>query len=349
MEVLDLMIVGEIATCIRSFFHFLKVESMKILEVYNSFEVIILLFSNRDLKKLIIPLIIEQVLALTIGIFDTMMVSQCGQSAVSGVSIVDGLNVLIINIFSALATGGAVVCSQYIGKKDEKMACHSAKQLLFTILGLSLVIMVLCMIFNGNLLNLIFGHIESDVMAYARTYFFFSALSYPFIGLFNGGAALFRSMGNSKVAMTNSFYMNIGNIVLNYFFIFILNMSVKGAAIATLLSRMFCSFIILYMLLNKEHIVHIDTYLKYKFDFSTVKRILKIGIPNGLENGMFQMGKILVQRLVSTFGTAAIASGNYDIMASVMIGGMVPPCAIALSTILFKNRFTKEERDATPG
>mgnify|MGYP000647185402 CR=1 FL=1 len=132
-----------------------------------------MLFSNRDLKKLIIPLIIEQVLALTIGIFDTMMVSQCGQSAVSGVSIVDGLNVLIINIFSALATGGAVVCSQYIGKKDEKMACHSAKQLLFTILGLSLVIMVLCMVFNGNLLNLIFGHIESDVMAYARTYFFF--------------------------------------------------------------------------------------------------------------------------------------------------------------------------------
>ena len=126
-----------------------------------------MLFSNRDLKKLIIPLIIEQVLALTIGIFDTMMVSQCGQSAVSGVSIVDGLNVLIINIFSALATGGAVVCSQYIGKKDEEMACHSAKQLLFTILGLSLVIMVLCMIFNGNLLNLIFGHIESDVMAYA--------------------------------------------------------------------------------------------------------------------------------------------------------------------------------------
>ena len=133
-----------------------------------------MLFSNRDLKKLIIPLIIEQVLALTIGIFDTMMVSQCGQSAVSGVSIVDGLNVLIINIFSALATGGAVVCSQYIGKKDEKMACHSAKQLLFTILSLSLVIMVLCMIFNGNLLNLIFGHIESDVMAYARKHRNFS-------------------------------------------------------------------------------------------------------------------------------------------------------------------------------
>ena len=290
-----------------------------------------MLFSNRDLKKLIIPLIIEQVLALTIGIFDTMMVSQCGQSAVSGVSIVDGLNVLIINIFSALATGGAVVCSQYIGKKDEKMACHSAKQLLFTILGLSLVIMVLCMVFNGNLLNLIFGHIESDVMAYARTYFFFSALSYPFIGLFNGGAALFRSMGNSKVAMTNSFYMNIGNIVLNYLFIFILNMSVKGAAIATLLSRMFCSFIILYMLLNKEHIVHIDTYLKYKFDFSTVKRILKIGIPNGLENGMFQMGKILVQRLVSTFGTAAIAA--HAVAFSLTSIAVVPGMALGLAIL----------------
>lgn len=290
-----------------------------------------MLFSNRDLKKLIIPLIIEQVLALTIGIFDTMMVSQCGQSAVSGVSIVDGLNVLIINIFSALATGGAVVCSQYIGKKDEKMACHSAKQLLFTILGLSLVIMVLCMLFNGNLLNLIFGHIESDVMAYARTYFFFSALSYPFIGLFNGGAALFRSMGNSKVAMTNSFYMNIGNIVLNYFFIFILNMSVKGAAIATLLSRMFCSFIILYMLLNKEHIVHIDTYLKYKFDFSTVKRILKIGIPNGLENSIFQFGKLLVGGLIASYGEVGMtanAIGN-----SITSLPCIPGKAIGLAMI----------------
>ena len=276
-----------------------------------------MLFSNRDLKKLIIPLVIEQVLALTIGMFDTMMVSQCGQSAVSGVSIVDGLNVLIINIFSALATGGAVVCAQYIGKKDEKMASHSAKQLLFTILGLSLVI--------------IFGHIGYDVMAYAKTFFFFSALSYPFIGLFNGGAALFRSMGNSKVAMTNSFYMNIGNIVLNYIFIFILNMSVKGAAIATLLSRMFCSFIILYMLLNKEHTIYIDTYFKYHFDFATVKKILQIGIPNGLENGMFQMGKILVQRLVSTFGTAAIAA--HAVAFSLTSIAVVPGMALGLAIL----------------
>ena len=290
-----------------------------------------MLFSNRDLKKLIIPLVIEQVLALTIGMFDTMMVSQCGQSAVSGVSIVDGLNVLIINIFSALATGGAVVCAQYIGKKDKKMASHSAKQLLFTILGLSLVIMGLCILLNGKILNLIFGHIGHDVMAYAKTYFFFSALSYPFIGLFNGGAALFRSMGNSKVAMTNSFYMNIGNIVLNYIFIFILNMSVKGAAIATLLSRMFCSFIILYMLLNKEHTIYIDTYFKYHFDFATVKKILQIGIPNGLENGMFQMGKILVQRLVSTFGTAAIAA--HAVAFSLTSIAVVPGMALGLAIL----------------
>ena len=285
-----------------------------------------MLFSNRDLKKLIIPLVIEQVLALTIGMFDTMMVSQCGQSAVSGVSIVDGLNVLIINIFSALATGGAVVCAQYIGKKDKKMASHSAKQLLFTILGLSLVIMGLCILLNGKILNLIFGHIGHDVMAYAKTYFFFSALSYPFIGLFNGGAALFRSMGNSKVAMTNSFYMNIGNIVLNYIFIIILNMSVKGAAIATLLSRMFCSFIILYMLLNKEHTIYIDTYFKYHFDFATVKKILQIGIPNGLENGMF-----LVQRLVSTFGTAAIAA--HAVAFSLTSIAVVPGMALGLAIL----------------
>lgn len=293
-----------------------------------------MLFSNKDLKRLIVPLIIEQILALTIGLFDTMMVSQCGQSAVSGVSIVDGLNVLIINIFSALATGGAVVCSQYIGMKDVKKSCHSAKQLLFAILGLSFIIMILCIVFNGGILNLIFGNIEADVMANARIYFFYSALSYPFIGLFNGGAALFRAMGNSKVAMVNSFYMNLCNVILNYFMIFILNMGVKGAAIATLFSRMICACIILYMLLDRNHLVHIDSYLKYNIDISIIKKILQIGIPNGLENGMFQMGKILVQRLVSTFGTAAIAAHAvaFNLTAIAIVPGMA--LGLAMLTVV---------------
>lgn len=295
-----------------------------------------MLFSNKDLKKLIIPLIIEQVLALTIGLFDTMMVSQCGQSAVSGVSIVDGLNVLIINIFSALATGGAVVCSQYIGKKDLDSANNSAKQLLFTILFLAIIMMVLCLGLNGYVLKLIFGHIESDVMNSAKIYFFYSALSYPFIGLFNGAAALFRAMGNSKVAMKNSFYMNIGNVVLNYLFIFVLNKGVAGAAIATLISRMLCAIYVLYLLLDKRLLIYIDSYLKYKFNFDIVKKILTIGIPNGLENGMFQMGKILVQRLVSTFSTAAIAS--HAVAFSLTSIAVVPGMALGLAILTVAGR-----------
>lgn len=293
-----------------------------------------MLFSQQDLKKLIIPLIIEQILALTIGLFDTMMVSQCGQSAVSGVSIVDGINVLIINIFSALATGGAVVAAQYIGMKDIQKSCHSAKQLLLTITGLSLIIMVLCILFHNSLLNLIFGNIETEVMKNANIYFFYSALSYPFIGLFNGAAALFRSMGNSKVAMMNSFYMNVCNVVLNYMMIFIFQMGVRGAAIATLLSRMICACIILYMLLNKEHLIHIDSYLKSNVDWIIIKKILQIGIPNGLENGMFQMGKILVQRLVSTFGTAAIAAHAvaFNLTGIAIVPGMA--LGLAMLTVI---------------
>lgn len=290
-----------------------------------------MLFSNKDLKKLIGPLIIEQILALTIGLFDTMMVSQCGEAAVSGVSLVDGLNILALNIFAALATGGAVVCSQYIGSKNKEKSSDSAKQLLYTIFFLAIMISIVCIIFNTKLITLAFGKVEADVLEACRIYFFYSALSYPFIGLFNGGAALFRSMGNSKVAMINSFFMNICNVGLNYIMIFPLNMGVRGAAIATLISRIVCSLITLHMLKNPNNIVHIDSYTNYKVDFETIKKILKIGVPNGLENGMFQMGKILVQRLVTSFGTAAIAAHAVAFTLSGIV--IVPGAALGLAML----------------
>ena len=180
-----------------------------------------MLFSKRDLYKLIIPLIIEQVLAITIGMADTMMVSSVGEEAVSGISLVDTINNLCIQVFSALATGGAVVSSQYLGRKDAFSACTAAKQLIYSVTAISSVIMLIALIGQKALLRLIFGSIEENVMTHAETYFWLSALSYPFLGIYNSGAALFRSMGNSKISMFSSILMNAINIGGNALTIFV--------------------------------------------------------------------------------------------------------------------------------
>lgn len=149
------------------------------------------LFSKSDLKKLIVPLILEQVLAMLVGLCDTVMVSNVGEAAVSGVSLVDMINQLAITVFSALATGGAVIASQYIGHKNRKRACESANQLLIVVIVISLAVMGICAFGRGPILRLFFGKIEADVMRSARIYFLLSALSYPFLAVYNAGARCF--------------------------------------------------------------------------------------------------------------------------------------------------------------
>lgn len=169
------------------------------------------MFSNKDLRKLIIPLVIEQLLAVTIGMADTVMVSSCGEAAVSGISLVDSINFLLITLFSSLATGGAVIASQYIGRGDHKSASLAAKQLFYASLALSAVLGVIAVFFRKPVLNMVFGSIEADVMAHAQIYFLLSAISYPFLAVYNAGAALFRSMGDSRTTMLISILMNTIN------------------------------------------------------------------------------------------------------------------------------------------
>lgn len=267
-----------------------------------------MMFSNKDLKKLIVPLVIEQLLAVTVGFADTIMVSSVGEAAVSAVSLVDGINILLINIFAALGTGGAVVAAQFIGQGSVEKAKYSAKQLILITAILSLLIMIIVIILNGTLLHLIFGNVEIDVMKNAEIYFLFSAVSYPFIALYNSGAALFRAVGNSKISMLNSAIMNMINIVLNAIFIYGCQWGVFGAVFATLIARMIACIVILYMLSHKEMPLRIDDMKHWCWDYTYIKKILTIGIPSGLENGMFQFGKILVQSLIATFGTYSIAA-----------------------------------------
>ena len=277
-----------------------------------------MLFDRQSLKKLIIPLIVEQFLSISMGLIDTLMVSSCGEAAVSGVSLVDSISVLLIQILSALATGGAVVCSQYIGKKMPKRARLSAGQLMFIMIVTSGAVMLLVLCSYRQLLRLIFGQIDADVMAAAETYFIISAISYPFLGLYNAGAALFRSVGNSRVSMYTSLVMNLLNITGNAILIFGFGQGVFGAAVATLIGRVAAAIVILSLLGRKKKDTDTEdeeevnplrlTWSDLRPQRDVIARILKIGVPSGVENGMFQVGKLLVSSLTATFGTAAIAA-----------------------------------------
>ncbi len=267
-----------------------------------------LFFSNQALLRLLVPLVIEQLLAVTIGMADTVMVTSVGEAAVSGISLVDSINILSIQVFSALAAGGAIVTAQYLGRQEHQNACIAAKQLLYATTALAVMIMAVALIFHRFLLRLVFGNIEPTVMENAIIYFKLSAVSYPFLAIYNAGAALFRSMGNSKVSTLVSFLMNVVNIGGNAILIYGFHWGVAGAATASLVSRAMAAVIMLVLVCHKNNPIHIEKVWKLELRFDMIRRILKIGVPNGVENGMFQIGKLIVQGLVATFGTSAIAA-----------------------------------------
>lgn len=294
------------------------------------------MFTRKDLMKLIIPLIIEQILLVTVGMADSMMVARVGEAAVSGVSLVDSINVLLIGLFGALSTGGAVVSAQYLGRKEEKSACIAGEQLILSVILLALGVMTFAFLLGNSALDWLFGGVSADVMANARIYLFYSAMSYPFIAVYNACAALFRSMGNSKVSMIISFIMNMINIVGNAILIFGFGMGVAGAAIATLVSRIFAAATLFILLLNHKHPIHIEAIKSFRINMVMIKRIMSIGIPNGLENSVFQIGKILVQGIVAGLGTSAITA---NAVAGTVGGfGILPGSAIGLALITVVGR-----------
>ena len=287
------------------------------------------LFSNRELANLIGPLVIEQLLAVLVGMADSIMVANVGEAAVSGVSLVDNIMILIINIFAALATGGAVVAGQYIGRKDEKSACKAATQLVWFVSLSAVAIMILVYFGKDIILNQVFGHITAEVKGHADIYLLIVTASIPFIALYNGGAAIFRAMGNSQVSMRVSLLMNAINVTGNAILVFGLRIGTAGVAIPTLISRMVAAIVITVLLCNQTRILHIDRTLKFRFDGRMIRKILAIGVPNGLENSMFQLGKILVLSLVSTFGTYAIAANA--VSNAIALFQILPGMAISLA------------------
>lgn len=293
-----------------------------------------MLINKKYLKNLIIPLVFEQLLAVSVGMADTLMVSSAGQAAISGVALVDNINRLVIQIMAAFGTGGIVVCSQYFGNLDIKRAKKTCAQLELIMLISSLVIMAFFVVCSHSILRSIFGKVEEDVMVAATTYMVITAVSYPFLGIYSAGAAIFRSVGNSKISMYISLVMNILNIIFNAIFIYVFHMGVFGVALSTLISRIFAGAIMKYEISTAKNPLRITDKKAYILKMSYMMRILKIGIPSGIENGMFQIGKLAVVSMVATLGTDAIVANAiaYQIIDFPNIAGV--SIGLALVTVV---------------
>ena len=291
-------------------------------------------FTNKALVALIVPLVIEQFLNVAVGLADSLMVASVGEAAVSAVSLVDSVNVLLIFALNALATGGAVVCGQFLGRRELHRARDAARQLLVFVTLLAVGITALLYAGKYLVLHVLFGQIEADVMAYANTYFLIVEASIPFMALYSAGAAIFRVMGNSAVSMKISLIMNAINVGGNALLIFGFGMGVAGVAIPTLAARIVAAAAVLILLRNPELDIHLPKDKKYRYNPRTVSKILRIGVPSSIESSLFQLGKILLLSLVSTFGTASIAANAIANSVAVIQNLIGSSVGIAMITVV---------------
>ena len=288
-------------------------------------------FTNKQLRVLIFPLVIEQFLGVAVGLADSVMVASVGEAAVSAVSLVDSINVLLFFAMNALATGGAVVCGQFLGRKDTERANEAGRQLLVFVVLLGTAVMAVLYLAKSIILHGLFGRIDADVMAYANTYFLIVEASIPFMALYSAGAAIFRVMGNSSVSMKISVVMNLVNVCGNAILIFGVGMGVEGVAIPTFAARVLGAAAVIVLLRNPAYIIHISRPFHYRFQGDMVKKILQVGVPSSIESSLFQLGKVMLLSLVSSFGTASIAANA--IGNSIATVQTLPAAAIGVGMI----------------
>ena len=268
------------------------------------------MFSNAQLKKLILPLLVEQLLVMLVGMADTIMVSAAGEAAISGVSIVNDVNNLIIAILTAIAGGGSVIVTQYLGNRDDLNTKLSASQLITISFIISLFFGVACVVFHSAILNLLYGSVEASVMENAKVYFWITALSFPFLGVYNSSAALYRSMNHTSTTMKVSILMNIINVVGNFICVYLFKMGAAGVAWPTLVSRIVAAVLMLSLCFKTDMPISVNWKDILMFRQDIISKILSIAVPNGVENGLFQLGKVLVSTFVATYGTIQIAANG---------------------------------------
>lgn len=268
------------------------------------------MFSNKDLRNMIVPLFFEQLLVMLVGIMDTFIVSYAGEAAVSGVSLVNSFNTIFIYLFTALASGGAVVISQYIGNQDKKNSILSSSQLVMFSCIFSIVVSVVVLLFQKPILSGLFGRVDGDVMEACMTYLRISAYSYPFIAIYNAGASLYRSMAKTKTTMNISLVSNLINIIGNYIGVFVVRAGVAGVAVPSLIARAFSAIVITCLCFDAQLAAYYTKEGILTWDSAMLKRVLNIAVPNGIENGIFQFVKVALSSVVALFGTYQIAANG---------------------------------------
>lgn len=268
------------------------------------------IFSNQKLKEMIVPLFFEQLLVMLVGMADTLVISHAGEAAVSGVSLVNQFNTIFIYLFTALASGGAVVISQYIGRSAKDAAGASASQLLLFSTGFSIIAAGMVLVGNEWILRLMFGKVEDSVMEACVTYLRISAYSYPALAIYNSGAAVYRSLGKTNVTMYLSVASNVINVIGNLIGVFVLRAGVAGVAYPSLAARIFSAVVITLLCFQRKNGVFYRGKWIFKWDSAAMRQILKIAVPNGLENGVFQLVKVALSSIVALFGTYQIAANG---------------------------------------
>lgn len=287
------------------------------------------MFSKKEMIKIMIPLILEQMLNTAVGMADTLMVSSIGESAISGVSLVDNINALLFTLFSALCTGGAIVTAHFIGAHNEEKARNSAANLVFSSVSLALLMSVVALAGNRLLIQLFYGSIEESVMQSARTYFFYSAFTYAFTALYNSCSSLFRVMGITRVSLVASIMANIINICGNALFLYGFHWGVAGIAVATLIAKVCSAMFMMTVLTRRNRVVYLEVKKIFRPKWDMIKQILSIGVPNGIESSIFQIGKVLVSGVTAMLGTTSIAA---NAVASTISGfAVIPGNAVGLT------------------
>lgn len=293
-----------------------------------------LLFSGKDLVKLMIPLFLQQVLSVLVGTVDSMMVSHAGEAAVSGVSLVNTLDTVLVVFFTAMVGGGAVVVAHALGRRDTVGVYESAKQLIYIATAAATLVTVIVLTLRGPLLSFLFGDVDAEVMGHANDYFFFVALSFPLLAIESSVSGCLRAAGDTKIALLVSILMNLINIGGNAILIYGFELGAMGAAISTLFSRTVGATVLITIFLNKKRTVHVENLFHYKPDFTIIKKILHIGVPNGIENAMFQFGRLLTQTLISSMGTSVIAANAVGLTISGFQYMTGTACSNAVITVI---------------
>ena len=292
-----------------------------------------MLFSRRELIRILIPLALQGLLSVAIGMVDSMMVSNKGEAAFAGVSLVGSLDTVLITLFGALTSGGSVVLAQAMGRGDQRYACDAAKQLIYATAAAAAAITVTVLTFRVPLLGLLFGDVEESVMRNALSYFSIVALSLPLLAIDNAVSASFRAQGDSITTLKTSIFMNLLNIVGNALLIYGLDLGAAGAALATLISRLIGAVVLLWIAHDRKRYIHVERMLHYRPDGEIIRAILRIGVPNGIENSMFQLGRLMTTSLVSSLGTVAIAANAAALSLSnfqYTVGGAVQSTMVAV-------------------